>query len=120
MRSALLLTAALAAACPAASPRSRPCPTAASSTTSTRSGNGRGPNPYDEIPGLPGYTALGDVAANHAVLGPHGYRADGRNPWEPAPLHLAQMLAPALAYTGYATAGARGSWDAIPGGRPRP
>jgi len=64
--------------------------------------NGLGPNPHDEVPGLPGYTALGDEAANSAVLGRHGYRADGRNPWEDAPLHLAQLLAPELAYTGYA------------------
>jgi hypothetical protein len=68
-----------------------------------RARTGRGANPHDEQPGKPGYTPLGDEAANSAILGtPAPWAADGRTPWEDAPLHLAQMLAPALMVTGYA------------------
>jgi hypothetical protein len=68
-----------------------------------RARNGDGSNPHDEEPGKPDYTPLGDQAANSAILGPPGpWPSDGRTPWEDAPLHLAQTLAPALLVTGYA------------------
>lgn len=57
---------------------------------------------HDEDPSLPGYTELGAEAGRSSVLSSTGYESDGRNPWENAPVHLMQVLAPALSVTGYA------------------
>jgi hypothetical protein len=61
-------------------------------------------NAHDEDPGKDGYTPTGQQAAQSAVLtSSDGYAAfRGANPWERAPIHLMQMLAPALSVTGYA------------------
>jgi hypothetical protein len=67
-----------------------------------RDANGWGANPHDEDPSLPHYTDLGRLAARSSVLGPAGWPADGTNPWENAPIHLMQVLAPDLAVTGWA------------------
>ena len=68
-----------------------------------RAANGWGANPHDEDPRLPFYSELGRQAARSSVLGPAaGWPADGTNPWENAPIHLMQVLAPDLAETGWA------------------
>jgi hypothetical protein len=67
-----------------------------------RAANGWGANPHDEDPALPHYTELGRRAARSSVLGSSGWPADGTNPWEDAPIHLMQVLAPDLAVTGWA------------------
>jgi hypothetical protein len=58
---------------------------------------------HEETPGSPGFTAAGQLAGSTSVLavgsGPWDTRLD--NPWEVAPIHLAQTLDPALANTGY-------------------
>ncbi len=61
-------------------------------------------NAHDEEPGAPGFTASGREAAQSSVLDQlNGYAATrGSNPWESAPVHLMQLLAPALSVTGYA------------------
>src|SRR5262249_25015472 len=56
---------------------------------------------HQEEMGKPGYTAEGAFAGANSVLSSIGYGADGGNPWETAPIHLMQLLAPALAETGY-------------------
>jgi hypothetical protein len=57
----------------------------------------------DEVPGRTGYTMAGDDAGNRAVLAfaalPWTTVTD--NPWETAPIHLAQLLDPSLAVSGY-------------------
>lgn len=57
---------------------------------------------HDEDPALPGYTELGARAGGSSVLSSSEFGADGRNPWENAPIHLMQLLSPALSVTGYA------------------
>lgn len=74
--------------------------------------NGPGSNPHSEDPSLAGYTDAGEGAAVSSVLafgGPPGYTGIGfddgptpSNPWEAAPIHFMQLLAPALSVTGYA------------------
>lgn len=65
--------------------------------------NGRSPtNPHSEDPALPGYTELGHRAAASSVLGGPSDSWAGGNPWEDAPIHLMDTLAPALAETGWA------------------
>jgi hypothetical protein len=61
-------------------------------------------NAHDEQPGADGYTPTGQEAAQSSVLtSSNGYGAyRGGNPWEHAPIHLMQLLAPALSVTGYA------------------
>jgi hypothetical protein len=61
-------------------------------------------NPHDERPGRPGYTQAGRQAAQSSVLSSaDGYADTGAtNPWEYAPIHLMQLLAPQLSVTGYA------------------
>jgi hypothetical protein len=66
-------------------------------------------NPHIETPGTPGYTALGAFAGAHAVLalGADWTRSgafpwDAANPWEFAPIHLMQLLAPELSVSGFA------------------
>jgi hypothetical protein len=58
-------------------------------------------NPHDEEPSKPGFTLLGQQAAQSAVLGA-SFGADGSNGWEEAPIHLMQTLGPGLSVTGYA------------------
>lgn len=50
---------------------------------------------HDESEGQPGYTPEGDRAAGTSVLA-SGSNWNGENPWETAPIHLAQLLAPRL------------------------
>jgi hypothetical protein len=60
-------------------------------------------NPHDEIAGHDGYTDSGRDAARSSVLASGGgFSQAGGNPWEYAPIHLMQLLAPALSVTGYA------------------
>jgi hypothetical protein len=54
---------------------------------------------HPESRSKPGYTIQGNFAGTHAVLA-QGSNWDGGNPWEYAPLHLAQLLAPGLARSG--------------------
>jgi hypothetical protein len=59
--------------------------------------------PHDEQPGHGGFTDSGRSAAQSSVLTPNqGFSQAGGNPWEYAPIHLMQLLAPALSVTGYA------------------
>lgn len=52
---------------------------------------------HDEQPGRPGYTPEGAWAGQNSVLAGVGELDwEYRNPWEDAPIHLAQLLAPAL------------------------
>jgi hypothetical protein len=57
----------------------------------------------DEVPGRTGYTMAGDDAGNRAVLalGALPWARASDNPWETAPIHLAQLLDPSLAVSGY-------------------
>jgi hypothetical protein len=52
-----------------------------------------------ETPGRPGYTKAGAFAARNAVIALGKTWASG-DPWEDAPLHLMQVLAPQLRTTG--------------------
>ena len=56
---------------------------------------------HGEDPASPYYTPEGNWAGANAVLSAGGSWANG-NPWEWAPLHLAQLLAPQLSVTGVA------------------
>ncbi len=58
---------------------------------------------HDEAPGRPAYTMAGDDAGNHAVLafGARPWTTVNDNPWETAPIHLAQLLDPSLGVSGY-------------------
>jgi hypothetical protein len=58
---------------------------------------------HDEVPGRNAYTAAGDDAGNRAVLafGALPWTTVNSNPWETAPIHLAQLLDPSLASSGY-------------------
>lgn len=53
--------------------------------------------------GLPGYSMAGSRAGRSSVIavGTDPWRRPGSNPWETAPIHLAQLLAPSLAVSGY-------------------
>jgi hypothetical protein len=65
--------------------------------------NGRSTTqPHAEDPAKPGYTPLGDQAARASVLGSASSTWAAGNPWENAPIHLMDTLAPALAQTGWA------------------
>jgi hypothetical protein len=57
----------------------------------------------DEVPGRTGYTMAGDDAGNRAALalGALPWATVNDNPWETAPIHLAQLLDPSLAVSGY-------------------
>jgi hypothetical protein len=65
-------------------------------------------NPHIETPGTPGYTTDGAFAGATAVLGGEDWSASSQypwgveDPWEMAPIHLMQLLGPALSVTGYA------------------
>ncbi len=58
---------------------------------------------HEEIPGTPGFTTEGQRAGQTSVLAtgtpPWNFSKD--NPWETAPIHLAQLLDPSLAVSGY-------------------
>lgn len=54
---------------------------------------------HSEDPSKPGYTDAGNDAAGHSVLA-SGENWDTANPWETAPIHLAQLLDPYLASMG--------------------
>ena len=54
---------------------------------------------HDEVAGKPGYTAGGAWAGQHSVL-EYGSTWSGGNPYEFAPIHLAQLLQPRLNKTG--------------------
>lgn len=56
---------------------------------------------HEEDPGSPYYTAEGDWAGENSVIAFGSSWSDG-NPWENAPIHLLQMLAPRLSETGAA------------------
>ncbi|HVP02879.1 MAG TPA: hypothetical protein VMT10_09955 [Solirubrobacteraceae bacterium] len=53
-----------------------------------------------ETPGAPGYTADGAWAGKNSVLTTGTWTTADHDPFENAPVHLAQMLAPALAESG--------------------
>jgi hypothetical protein len=58
---------------------------------------------HDEAPGNPGFSPAGQSAGASAVLtqGAPPWTTARENPWETAPVHLAQVLDPALLVTGY-------------------
>jgi hypothetical protein len=56
-------------------------------------------NAHDETRSNPGYTLRGAGAAQRSVLAATGWFAP--NPWATAPVHLSQVLNPALRRTGY-------------------
>lgn len=56
---------------------------------------------HSEDPGSPYYSAEGDWAARNSVIASGTSWTDG-NPWEDAPIHLLQMLAPELSEMGAA------------------
>lgn len=65
-------------------------------------------DPHVETPGSPGYTKLGAFAGEHSVLAEgvdwtrsRAYPWKAANPWESAPIHLMQLLAPELSVTGF-------------------
>lgn len=55
---------------------------------------------HSEDPASPYYTAEGDWAAGNSVLSRGGPSWSEENPWETAPIHLFQVLAPSLAQMG--------------------
>jgi hypothetical protein len=58
---------------------------------------------HEEDPSRPQYSAEGDWAGRTSVLTTNGDGwADGVGPWENAPIHLMQLLAPSLSVTGAA------------------
>jgi hypothetical protein len=59
---------------------------------------------HGEEMGKPGYTTGGDDASNGGVLA-SGSSWSGGNPWETAPVHLMQLLAPRLKSSGVADGG---------------
>ncbi len=63
-----------------------------------QNGDGDG---HEEDPGKPGFTPEGQEAARSSVLG-GTFGDDGKNGWEDAPIHLAQLLGPGLSVSGYA------------------
>ena len=60
---------------------------------------------HGEDKGKPGYTDGGNEASLNAVLAQGSSWAGGSNPWETAPGHLMQLLAPRLKSSGVADAG---------------
>ena len=55
---------------------------------------------HEEDPRRPGYTEDGNWAGTNSVLSTGGWSREGGNPFENAPIHLMQLLAPALAEMG--------------------
>jgi len=64
---------------------------------------------HDEDPSKPGYTAAGALGGSSSVLSSGSGWVNGANPWENAPIHLAQLLHPALLRTG-ASSGCMSTW----------
>jgi hypothetical protein len=58
---------------------------------------------HDEAMGRPGFTPAGQAAGASSVLaqGAPAWNTARENPWETAPIHLTQVLDPALLVTGY-------------------
>jgi len=59
---------------------------------------------HQEVAGQPGYSDAGNWAGTHSVLSTGTWTTADRDPFENAPIHLAQMLAPALAESGASNA----------------
>jgi hypothetical protein len=57
---------------------------------------------HEEDPSSPFYSAEGDWAGRNSVIAYGGRGWSAGNPWEDAPIHLLQMLAPALSEMGAA------------------
>jgi hypothetical protein len=75
---------------------------------------------HSENPSSPYYTAEGDWAARNSVLA-YGSSWSNGNPWEEAPIHLIQMLAPQLVEMGAAETNGRNCATTWPGySRPGP
>lgn len=60
---------------------------------------------HDEVPDNPGYTETGAWAGHTSVLTSGGWPDVSTNPFEFAPIHLQQLLAPALSETGFSDNG---------------
>ncbi|MEX1142811.1 MAG: hypothetical protein WD399_07295 [Thermoleophilaceae bacterium] len=60
------------------------------------------PLAHEQDSSLPGATPLGAEAGTSSVLGYGRFTRPDGNPWENAPIHLMQLLAPDLSVTGYA------------------
>lgn len=75
---------------------------------------------HEEDPSSPYYSAEGDWAGHHSVIA-YGRSWSSGNPWEDAPIHLLQMLAPALYEMGAAESFGHNCATTWPGyGRPAP
>jgi hypothetical protein len=69
---------------------------------------------HDEVPGKAGYTPGGAEAGQNAVLS-EGDNWDTGNPYETAPIHLEQLLAPRLQFIGTADADGFSCTTTFPG-----
>ncbi|HKT82441.1 MAG TPA: hypothetical protein VJQ84_01250, partial [Solirubrobacterales bacterium] len=75
---------------------------------------------HEEDPSSPYYSLEGDLAARSSVIA-YGRSWSSGNPWEEAPIHLLQMLAPQLSETGAAESYGRNCLTTWPGyKRPSP
>jgi|GEM_PF-2588769 len=75
---------------------------------------------HEENPGSPYYSEEGDWAAHNSVIA-YGSSWSAGNPWEDAPIHLLQMLAPQMSETGAAESYGRNCLTTWPGyKRPSP
>jgi hypothetical protein len=75
---------------------------------------------HEEDPGSPYYSLEGDLAAHSSVLA-LGSSWSAGNPWENAPIHLLQMLAPQMSETGASESSGRNCLTTWPGyKRPSP
>jgi hypothetical protein len=75
---------------------------------------------HEEDPSSPYYSEEGDLAAHNSVIA-YGSSWSNGNPWENAPIHLLQMLAPQMSETGAAESYGRNCLTTWPGyKRPSP
>jgi hypothetical protein len=75
---------------------------------------------HSEDPSSPYYSEEGDLAAHSSVIA-YGSSWSAGNPWEEAPIHLLQMLAPQMSETGAAESYGRNCLTTWPGyKRPSP
>src|SRR6185295_17397754 len=75
---------------------------------------------HEEDPSSPYYSEEGDLAAHSSVIA-YGSSWSSGNPWEDAPIHLLQMLAPQMGETGAAESYGRNCLVTWPGyTRPSP
>jgi hypothetical protein len=75
---------------------------------------------HEEDPSSPYYSEEGDLAAHSSVIA-YGSSWSSGNPWEDAPIHLLQMLAPQMSETGAAESYGRNCLTTWPGyQRPSP